>query len=173
MQYYAALIHKEPYSDYGVMFPDLPGCITSGITYEEAVCLAADALSGHVAILRECGDAIPSPRTLEQIRRAKADWVSLDGALIAMVPLLPVETKAKSFSISMDSALIAAIDVYAEGRGTTRSHALAAAARLLLSLDPIPAKSPTDLVAIGAATPPRTRRANLPILLSRPRKKLR
>ena len=29
-QTYIGLVHKEPDSDYGVSFPDLPGCITAG-----------------------------------------------------------------------------------------------------------------------------------------------
>ena len=33
---YIALIHKEDASDYGVSFPDLPGCVTAGATLDEA-----------------------------------------------------------------------------------------------------------------------------------------
>ena len=36
MRYYIALLHKDPKSDYGVSFPDLPGCITAGRTLDEA-----------------------------------------------------------------------------------------------------------------------------------------
>ena len=36
MTEYIALIHKEPGSDYGVSFPDFPGCITAGTTVDEA-----------------------------------------------------------------------------------------------------------------------------------------
>ena len=36
MRPYIALIHKEPNSDYGVSFPDLPGCVTAGTTIDEA-----------------------------------------------------------------------------------------------------------------------------------------
>ena len=32
MRQYIALIHKEPGSDYGVSFPDLPGVISAGKT---------------------------------------------------------------------------------------------------------------------------------------------
>ena len=30
------LVHKDAGSDYGVSFPDLPGCATAGATLEEA-----------------------------------------------------------------------------------------------------------------------------------------
>jgi len=40
MRAYIALIHKEPDSDYGVSFPDLPGCISAGLTLDEARAMA-------------------------------------------------------------------------------------------------------------------------------------
>ena len=33
---YIGLVHKDPESDYGVSFPDLPGCVTAGHTFEGA-----------------------------------------------------------------------------------------------------------------------------------------
>ena len=48
---YTGLIHKDPDSDYGVSFPDLPGCITAGRTVEEAREMAAEALALHLGML--------------------------------------------------------------------------------------------------------------------------
>ena len=45
---YPALIHKEEHSDYGVSFPDFPGCITAGETLEEAYQMAEEALQVHI-----------------------------------------------------------------------------------------------------------------------------
>jgi HicB_like antitoxin of bacterial toxin-antitoxin system len=36
MPNYIAVVHKEPASDYGVSFPDFPGCVTAGKTIDEA-----------------------------------------------------------------------------------------------------------------------------------------
>ena len=33
---YIGLVHKDAGSDYGVSFPDRPGCVTAGATLEEA-----------------------------------------------------------------------------------------------------------------------------------------
>jgi len=41
---YIAYLHKDRNSDYGVSFPDFPGCITAGSTLEEAHKMAAEAL---------------------------------------------------------------------------------------------------------------------------------
>ena len=41
---YIAVIHHDPGSAFGVSFPDFPGCITAGKTFEEARARAAEAL---------------------------------------------------------------------------------------------------------------------------------
>ena len=64
---YMGLVHKEIDSDYGVSFPDLPGCITAGRTFEEAREMAAEALALHLEGLAEDGDAIPVPRSADAI----------------------------------------------------------------------------------------------------------
>ncbi len=45
---YIAYLHKERKSNFGVSFPDFPGCVTGGKTLEEARRMAAEALSFHV-----------------------------------------------------------------------------------------------------------------------------
>jgi len=64
---YIALIHKEENSDYGVSFPDFPGCISAGAMLEQAKTLAQEALISHINILREMHEQIPAPSTLEEI----------------------------------------------------------------------------------------------------------
>jgi predicted RNase H-like HicB family nuclease len=69
---YIAYLHKDKNSDYGVSFPDFPGCITAGSSLEEARRMAAEALSFHIAGLQEDGDPIPSPSTLDELRNDPA-----------------------------------------------------------------------------------------------------
>jgi predicted RNase H-like HicB family nuclease len=64
---YLALVHKEPDSDFGVSFPDFPGCVTAGRTLDEAKAMAAVALRGHVDAMRAAGLPIPDPSTLSAI----------------------------------------------------------------------------------------------------------
>jgi predicted RNase H-like HicB family nuclease len=45
---YIALLRKDLDSDYGVDFPDFPGCITAGSTLEETRAMAAEALEFHI-----------------------------------------------------------------------------------------------------------------------------
>lgn len=65
--HYIALVHKDADTDYGVSFPDLPGCVTAGATLDEARAMAAAALALHLEGLAEDGEAIPAPSSLEAI----------------------------------------------------------------------------------------------------------
>jgi predicted RNase H-like HicB family nuclease len=69
MKSYLALVHKDEGTSYGVSFPDVPGCISAGDTFEEAVSNAAEALAGHLALMRADGDPIRTPRTFEELKR--------------------------------------------------------------------------------------------------------
>lgn len=66
-QTYIGLVHKEPDSDYGVSFPDLPGCITAGGTLEEAREMAAEALALHLEGMARSGMDIPAPSSADSI----------------------------------------------------------------------------------------------------------
>jgi predicted RNase H-like HicB family nuclease len=50
---YPAVIRKEEDGTYLIMFPDFPGCITFGYTYEEAMTMGADALSLWLEVLND------------------------------------------------------------------------------------------------------------------------
>ncbi len=67
MSNYIALIHKDSDSDYGVSFPDFPGCVSAGKTIDEARKMARDALSGHIETMLEYGEKVPYPSTFEDI----------------------------------------------------------------------------------------------------------
>jgi len=64
---YIAIIHKDPDSDFGVSFPDFPGCITAGRTLDEAKDMALEALTGHIEVMRETGEPVPDPSTLDEV----------------------------------------------------------------------------------------------------------
>ncbi|MDP3853605.1 type II toxin-antitoxin system HicB family antitoxin [Phenylobacterium sp.] len=127
MAHYIALIHKDPASEYGVSFPDFPGCVSAGATLDEARAMGAEALALHIEGMVEDGDALPEPSSLEAVMR---DPENRDGVAI----LIPVDAKAKAVRVNVtipDDAL-RQIDAYAEAHGYTRSGFLVAAARKAL-----------------------------------------
>jgi antitoxin HicB len=49
----------EPEGGYTVTVPALPGCLTYGATFEEAVSMIEDAIGGWLAVAKEEGFDIP------------------------------------------------------------------------------------------------------------------
>ena len=107
---------------YGVVFPDLPGCVAMGKTIDEALANAADVLRDWFDLSEEQGERIPSPQPLEKLR-ADPDVVSAlaDGASLASVPLIRETGKPVKANLSIDSGVLAAIDAAAERHKLTRS----------------------------------------------------
>jgi predicted RNase H-like HicB family nuclease len=68
MRPYIALIHKDPESDYGASFPDLPGCVTAGRTLDEAREMAVEALALHLEGLPRMA------RPCRSRRRSRRSW---------------------------------------------------------------------------------------------------
>jgi predicted RNase H-like HicB family nuclease len=78
---YIAYLHKDRKSDFGVSFPDFPGCVTAGKTLEEARRMAAEALVVHIAGMAEDGETIPEPSTVDDV----ADDPATKGAVAFLV----------------------------------------------------------------------------------------
>jgi predicted RNase H-like HicB family nuclease len=121
MTAYIALLFKDPDSDFGVTFPDFPGCVTAGTTMQEARQLAGEALSFHIQGMRKDSLPIPSPSTLDEVM---ADPEHQDGfGFLVEVP--DPSARSVRINITLPEDLIAAID-----RNTNnRSRFLAIAAR--------------------------------------------
>ena len=79
MRQYTALIHKDAGSDYGVSFPDLPGCVTAGVDLDDARGMAEEALALHLAGMAEDDEPIREPSSLEAVM---ADWENRDAVAI-------------------------------------------------------------------------------------------
>ncbi len=60
---YAVVIEKAE-GNYSVYVPDLPGCVATGGTREEAEREIRDAIQFHLEGLREDGVEIPEPMTV-------------------------------------------------------------------------------------------------------------
>src|SRR5579872_3616033 len=101
--YYIALVHKDLDSDYGVSFPDFPGCVTAGSTLAEAARMAEEALELHILGMIEDGDSIPEPRSIEEAL-ATSD---AEGALTPLpVPVHREKPSVERLNISLDSGLV-------------------------------------------------------------------
>ncbi len=124
MANYIALLRKEADSDFGVDFPDFPGCITAGTTLDEAKDMAAEALAFHVEGMIEDGDAIPDPSSLETV----LDDPDNADAVAFLVEILTKREKKERYNITMTPSVMARIEAAATDAQTSRSAFRAEAA---------------------------------------------
>lgn len=113
---YIAYLHKDKSSDYGVSFPDFPGCVTAGSSLDEARAMAAEALAVHIAGMREDREEVPDPSTLDKLR----DDPAMKGAIAFLVSPTPSERVVR-VNITIPESQLKQIDDMAEQAGLSRS----------------------------------------------------
>jgi len=126
MTAYIALLRKQADSDFGVEFPDFPGCITAGSTLEDARRMAAEALLLHVEGMTEDGVSIPEPSNLDEVL---TDPHYADTAAV-LVDVPTRRLRSVRVNISVPEDILEAIDRVTDNR----SRFLADAAREKLHL---------------------------------------
>src|SRR5579871_6623172 len=107
---YIAYLHKEKRSDFGVSFPDFPGCITAGKTLDEARSMAVEALDLHMAGMIEDGDAIPQPSRLDDL----AEDPARKGAVAFLVHVEPPAERTVRINITAREKQVEEIDKLAK-----------------------------------------------------------
>jgi predicted RNase H-like HicB family nuclease len=120
---YIAYLHKDRKSDFGVSFPDFPGCVTAGKTLDEARRMAVEALNLHIEGMMEDGEAIPEASALD----ALANDMAMKGA-VAFLVNVDVAEKVGRFNITARKSQMEEIDRRAKKEGMTRSAYMVASA---------------------------------------------
>lgn len=59
---YTVIFEPAEEGGYVVFVPALPGCVTEGDTFEEAVCMVKDAMKGYLTVLKKEGLEIPKEK---------------------------------------------------------------------------------------------------------------
>ena len=118
---YPVLVDGET-GAYGIVVPDLPGCHAMGRTVDQALVNAADAMRDWAEVTEELGRPISPPRTIEELQRDPDVAAALaEGAVLASVPLIRESGRPVKANLSLDSAVLAAIDAEAKRKKLTRS----------------------------------------------------
>lgn len=58
---YAVVFEQTP-NNYGAYVPDVPGCISTGKTWDEMQAMIREALTFHIEELLEQGEPLPEPK---------------------------------------------------------------------------------------------------------------
>ncbi len=59
-----AVVFEKAENNWAAYVPDLPGCITTGATLEEAERNIREAIEGHIRTLTEFGEPVPRPTSV-------------------------------------------------------------------------------------------------------------
>ncbi len=126
MANYIAIVHKEAKSDFGVSFPDFPGCITAGKNIDEAKVMAQEALTLHIQGMLEDGEQLPVPSRLEEIM-GDPDYANAIAYLVVSVP--DAKPRTVRVNVTVPEMTLKQIDAAAKKRGMSRSSFLVHAAQ--------------------------------------------
>jgi predicted RNase H-like HicB family nuclease len=113
MEKYIALVEEDG-GNYGVVFPDLPGVVSAGTSFDDAVKNAHEIVA-YCAQTRK----LPKPRSLEEIEKSWKDWQEWKKNyhfVVTYVSVIPVTTKARRINIVMDEGLLARLDRVTKNR---------------------------------------------------------
>jgi predicted RNase H-like HicB family nuclease len=128
---YIGLLRKDPDSDFGVDFPDFPGCITAGSTLEETRVMAHEALEAHIECMVDLHQPLPQPSRLEEVM---ADPENAE-AIPFPVAVPDRLTGTAQLALHLPAGELQRLAALAEKRGTTPEALLAEAARRLLAAE--------------------------------------
>lgn len=108
-------------SGYSVYFPDLPGCISYGKTFDAALQEAEDALGLHLYGMEKDGEVIPAPSGTPEI-----DPDTTPGFLVSPVTVYPdiVRNELDNRRVKTNTTLPAWLKDAAEEKGINYSRLL-------------------------------------------------
>ena len=120
-------IFKDNESDFGVVVPGLPGCYSSGRSYEEAIVNAREAVELHIEGLAADGEDIPEQREVDFYN----DEIKAGGiAALVEVDTSAYETRqSERVNVTFPKPLLTKIDSASRKLGMTRSGFLQRAAK--------------------------------------------
>jgi len=127
-----AILHKETNSDFGVSFPDFPGCIAAGKNIDDAKDMAQEALTLHIQGMLEDSEQLPVPSRLEDII-SDPDYANAIAYLVVSVP--DAKPRTVRVNVTVPEMTLKQIDLAAKKRGMSRSSFLIHAAQNAIQSD--------------------------------------
>lgn len=101
---YPVVIHQQGKSAFGVTVPDIPGCFSAGDTFDEALDNAIEAIEGHLEILAEDGEAIPTATTVSA-HQSNEDFAAGTWGFVE-VDIAPFLGKGEKINVTLPSLVL-------------------------------------------------------------------
>lgn len=110
---YPAVFHLNEDGTYTITYPDLPGCISEGESLNNAVYMAASALSQWLEYLLEKKQDLPGPSDMHSIPVEKNEFLNLtcanvkDGRAVKRTVSIPkwMDDEAAKANLSLSRVL--------------------------------------------------------------------
>ena len=133
--YLAAFETEKNSENYSVFFPDLPGCISVGNSFEDAQKNAAEALGLHIYGMEKDGDAVPLPSEPKNL-----DPEDIAGCVISPVTVYPdlFKHEMDSRAVRTNTTIPSWLKDLAEAKGVNYSQVLQTALIEILDLSSVP-----------------------------------
>jgi predicted RNase H-like HicB family nuclease len=128
-RFYPAVLERGPKQSYGVWFPDFAGCVAAGVSQEQTIARAQDALGRAVESLAEQDVPLPEPTPFERIAIPK-DCEFVAFFAVGVEPPDPSER----VNIYLSRSLLARADRRAADLGMSRSSFFGYAVSTALSV---------------------------------------
>jgi len=108
---------------YGVSFPDLPGAVSMGDSYEDAIKMAQECLSLHLYGMLQDGEKIPKPSSIKKVLKnaEPKELVALIEPDVFAVKMSRESEKSVHVDITIPKNLLKTADSRAKSLGLNRS----------------------------------------------------
>ncbi|ACT11232.1 MULTISPECIES: type II toxin-antitoxin system HicB family antitoxin [Pectobacterium] len=93
---------------YGVTVPDLPGCFSAGDTLDDAITNAKEAITGHIELLVEMGQDIPTVSTVGQLAK-RSEYAGYTWAVVD-IDVTRLMGGSEKINVTLPKSLIDRID---------------------------------------------------------------
>lgn len=101
---YFAIFEPTGNGAFSVYFPDLPGCITVGKDFDEAMHMAEDALNLHLYGMEQDGDTIPAP-SLPPFNEVDTSCIVAPVSIFPTIFKTQMDTKATKTTVTLPAWL--------------------------------------------------------------------
>jgi predicted RNase H-like HicB family nuclease len=128
-RFYPAVLERGPNQSYGVWFPDFAGCVAAGVSQEQAIARAQEALAHAVESVAEQDKPLPEPAPFERIVIPK-DCEFVAFFAVGVEPPDPSER----VNIYLSRSLLARADRRAAELGMSRSSFFGYTISVMLSM---------------------------------------